>query len=170
MRISRSPTETPVVVLHERRDEGVGALHGVDALKAELFDEPVLQRVIHPLDATLGLRAVRTDDLDVEVGQCTPELSNTPVPAGGALLGHAKYAVLVAVKRHGLAVVLEVRNGRGKVVKSRFGLHEAKLHQTAGGVVNVDQQRAIRPAVLEPGVLAAVYLDQLAQTLAPVPG
>jgi hypothetical protein len=42
--------------------------------------------------------------------------------------------------------------------------------QSEGSVVNVDQERAIRPAVLEPGVLAAVYLDQLAQTFAPVPG
>jgi hypothetical protein len=102
VRISRCPTEPPVVVLDERGDEGVGVGHGADALKAELLDESVLQGVIHSLDATLGLWAVRTDDLDVELGQCTPELSDTSVSAGGALLGHAKDAVLVAVKGTGL--------------------------------------------------------------------
>jgi len=38
-----------------------------------------------------------------------------------------------------------------------------QLHQPPGRVVDVDQQRAARSAVLEPGMLAAVDLDQLAQ-------
>src|SRR4051794_17248442 len=95
---------------------------------------------------------------DVEVSQCTPELGDTSVSTGGALLGHAKDAVLVAVKSHGLAVTPQVRDGRGEVVERGFGLHEAKLHQATGGIVDVHQQRAVGPALLEPGVLTTVKL------------
>ena len=44
------------------------------------------------------------------------------------------------------------------------------MHQPAGRVVDEDQQRAGRPAVLEPAVLAAVDLHQLAQAVAAVAG
>src|SRR5438876_834564 len=40
---------------------------------------------------------------------------------------------------------------------------EAQLHGAAGGVVDVDQQRAARATILEPGVLAAIELDELAE-------
>src|SRR5271166_3221235 len=43
------------------------------------------------------------------------------------------------------------------------------MHQPAGGVVDKHQQGALRPAVLEPPMLAAVDLDQFANALAPRP-
>src|SRR5882757_7984538 len=43
------------------------------------------------------------------------------------------------------------------------------MHQSAGGVVNVDEQGALRSAALEPPVLRPVNLDQLAKTVPPVP-
>ena len=43
------------------------------------------------------------------------------------------------------------------------------MHQQARRVVDEHQQRALRPAVLEPPVLAAVDLHQLADTLPPMP-
>ena len=54
----------------------------------------------------------------------------------------------------------------GRVVEGGFGLHEPQLHEPSGGVVDVHEQRAVRSSVLEPVVLAAVDLDQLAQALA----
>jgi len=66
-------------------------------------------------------------------------------------------------------VALNVATGRLEVRKGRFGRHEVQLHQLTGGVVDVDQQRAGWRAVLEPAVVAAVDLDQLAITRAPVP-
>jgi len=43
------------------------------------------------------------------------------------------------------------------------GVREAELHEAAGGVVDADQQRAARATVLEPGVLAAIDLDELTE-------
>jgi hypothetical protein len=43
-----------------------------------------------------------------------------------------------------------------------------QLHQPAGGVVDEHQQRAHRSPVLEPGVVAAIDLDELAQAGSPV--
>ncbi|ANY82279.1 hypothetical protein BB934_28560 (plasmid) [Microvirga ossetica] len=42
------------------------------------------------------------------------------------------------------------------------------MHQPAGGIVNVDQKRAGWAAILKPGVLGAVDLDEFADAVAPV--
>src|SRR5947208_3306771 len=56
------------------------------------------------------------------------------------------------------------RRGEAAIVVRRgLGVREAGLHEAAGGVVDVDQQRAARATVLEPGVLAAIDLDELAE-------
>jgi hypothetical protein len=44
------------------------------------------------------------------------------------------------------------------------------VHQPAGGVVDEDEQGALRAAILEPPVLRAVDLDQLADALAAIAG
>jgi hypothetical protein len=36
------------------------------------------------------------------------------------------------------------------------------MHQPAAGIVDVDEQGAARPAILEPSVLRSIDLDQLA--------
>jgi hypothetical protein len=114
------------------------------------------------------LGRVGADDVDVKLGQGAGKLHHTSGPAGRALVVHSEDAVLVAVEGHGLAVALEIGAGRGEVVECRFAPHEAQLHQPPGGVVDVDQDRAARTAVLEPGVLATIDLHELAQTFAPV--
>ena len=64
-----------------------------------------------------------------------------------------KDAVLVAVERYRFAMRLEILAGRLEIVEGRFRLDELQMHQAAGGVVDVDQQGALRTAVLEPPVL-----------------
>jgi hypothetical protein len=59
-------------------------------------------------------------------------------------------------------------HGRGEVVERRLGLDEAEPLGAAGGVVDADEERARRAAILEPSVLAAVDLDELAEAVAPV--
>ncbi|CAB5291688.1 hypothetical protein IST455A_04270 [Burkholderia multivorans] len=68
-----------------------------------------------------------------------------------------------------LAVALEVRACRLEVAERRLGRGEVQLHQPAGRVVDVHQQRALRRPILEPRMLAAVDLDQLAQARASRP-
>ena len=76
-------------------------------------------------------------------------------------------AVLVAVERHRLAMLLEIGAGCPEVIKRRFRGDEPQLHQPARRVIHKSQQRAGRAAILKPGVLGAVDLHQLAQALAP---
>jgi hypothetical protein len=66
-------------------------------------------------------------------------------------------------------VASQVGRGRCEVREGRLGLHEAKLHDAAGGVVNEDQEGASRAAAFEPVVVAAVDLNELAHAFPPMP-
>jgi len=84
--------------------------------------------------------------------QRPPELGHAvALDCSGAI--DPKDTVLVAIERHRLAMRLEVLAGRLEIVEGRFRLDELQMHQAAGGVVDVDQQGALRTAVLEPPVL-----------------
>src|SRR5215472_17857345 len=97
---------------------------------------------------------------------------------GAAELGHPittkrtrmvdpKHPMLVAVKRNRLAPGLQISAGRVEIGKGRLALDKLQMHQPAGRVVNKHQQGALRSASLEPPMLAAVDLHQLADALAP---
>ena len=47
---------------------------------------------------------------------------------------------------------------------------ELQMHQAAGGIVDIDEQRALRPAILEPPVLGTIDLHKLTQAIAPSAG
>jgi hypothetical protein len=101
--VLRRAPEAPVVVLDELRQERVAGFHRRDATQTQLLHQPVLQRLVHPLDAALRLRAVGADDVDVELGQRAPELRDAPGPTGCAVVVDAENAVLVTVERDRLA-------------------------------------------------------------------
>src|SRR5260370_20360233 len=48
-------------------------------------------------------------------------------------------------------------------------LPQLQMHQAAGGVVDIDEQRALRTAVLEPPMLGAVDLYEFTEAIAPCP-
>jgi hypothetical protein len=54
-----------------------------------------------------------------------------------------------------------------KVGEGRLALDKLQVHQPAGRIVDKHQQGALRPAILEPPVLAAVDLHQFANAVAP---
>src|SRR6202521_5440660 len=56
---------------------------------------------------------------------------------------------------------------RLEITEGRLGRGEMPRHQAAGRIVDVHQQRTGRRAFLEPRMVTAVDLDQLAQTRAP---
>ena len=78
--------------------------------------------------------------------------------------------MLVAVEGDGPAVALEVTPRRIEVGEGRLGLYEVQVHDPAGGVIDEHQQCTGRPAVLEPAVLRAVDLHQLARTIPAIAG
>src|SRR3954465_6669268 len=57
-----------------------------------------------------------------------------------------------------------------EIRERRLALDELQMHQPAGRVIDEHQQRALRPAILKPPMLAAVDLNQLANALAPRTG
>jgi hypothetical protein len=58
-------------------------------------------------------------------------------------------------------VRLEIGPCGAEVVERALRGGEGQMHQLAGGVVDEHQQRALGAARLEPGMLAAIDLDQL---------
>src|SRR5437762_12918885 len=80
-----------------------------------------------------------------------------------------KDAESIAVEGHRFPVALEIAPGGAEVVERGLDLGEGEFHEPARGVVDVHEQRAHGAAVLEPRVLRAVDLDELAETGPPGP-
>ena len=74
-------SETSVVRVDERMSCLVGCFDRGDVCEAKLLHESVLKRQMGTLHATLGLRRVGADDVDVEFRQRTPELRHAAVLA-----------------------------------------------------------------------------------------
>src|SRR2546428_7443328 len=166
MRIVGDPRrrgEAAIVVRHEDREEGLGGGRGGETPEAQLLDEAILERPVGALDPALRLRAVGAETVDVEVAEGAAELRESGATLGAIAGLDMTDAEPDAVERHGLAVTLEVAPGRVEVIERGLGVREAELHEAAGGVVDVDQQRAARATILEPSVLAAIELDELAE-------
>src|SRR2546428_10721114 len=166
MRIVGDPRrrgEAAIVVRHENREEGLGGGRGGETPQAQLLDEAILERAVGALDPALRLRAVGAETVDVEVAEGAAELRESRATLGAIAGLDVKDAEPVAVERHGLAGTLEVAPGRVEGIERGLGVREAELHEAAGCGVEVDQQRAARATILEPGVLAAIELDELAE-------
>lgn len=86
--------------------------------------------------------------------------------AGRLGLGDPEDRVLVRVERHRAPVLAKVALQRFEVGEGALGGHEAHLHEPARGIVDEDEERAGGCPVLEPAVLGAVDLHELAQALA----
>src|SRR2546421_6454898 len=160
--------EAGVVIGQETRQQLIAGGNRTDPLKTQFLDQAILQGLVGALDAALRLRRVGAQNVDVEGVQRAPELGHAVALDGPGAID-PKDAVLVAVERDRFAMRLEILAGRLEVVEGRFRLNELQMHQAAGGVVDIDQQRALRTAVLEPPMLGTVDLHQLTQTITPCP-
>lgn len=69
---------------------------------------------------------------------------------------------LFAVERQRLTVTLQIVPGGFKIGERGLGADDQKLHQPAGRIINVNEQRAGRTAILESMImiLTAIYLDE----------
>ncbi|VGP55800.1 hypothetical protein SB02110_04989 [Klebsiella quasipneumoniae subsp. quasipneumoniae] len=159
--------ETPVVVRHKFSGKGVSRVRRTDVTQPEFLDQPVLQREMRSLHAALGRAGVGADAGDVQLVHRATELRLT-VAASRIPVVNAEHAGLVAVKGQRLAVLFQVAARGFKVGERGLGADEMKLHQAAGRVIHVNQQRAGRTAFLEPAVIAAVDLYQFANARAAV--
>src|SRR3979490_2062257 len=99
----------------------------------------------------------------------SPAESGPTIAADRILLVDPEHTVLVRVERHRFAMAFQISPGRCKIVEGALALDKLQMHQPAGGVVNVDEQGALRSAALEPPVLRSVDLDQLAHAVPAIP-
>src|ERR671916_482327 len=81
-----------------------------------------------------------------------------PSPLAASRLLTRKMACLSEVVGDRTPEAGHVGPGLAQVVEGRLGRHEGGVEDPAGGVVDIGDQRAFRPAVLEPEVLRAVDL------------
>src|SRR3546814_2320113 len=109
---------------------------------------------------TTLFRSVGADDLDVERLQRAPEMRHAIAPCGAGA-GVAENAVLVGIERHRLAMPFNIRAGRIPIGKSALALDHLEVHQLTGRVVDIDEQGALRPAILQPPMPRTVDLDQI---------
>ncbi|SOZ34500.1 transposase [Cupriavidus taiwanensis] len=165
--VARHLGKARVVVGDELRHEAIGRLHGADATQAQLLDQPVLQGQVCPFHAAFCLAAVGADAFDVQFEQ-GPRKLRMAVAASCSLLVDPENAGLVTVKRHRLAVALQVGAGRREVRERGLRMGKAQLHDPADGVVDINEQRAGRRAFLKPAVIAAINLNQFAIAGAPI--
>src|SRR3546814_719880 len=103
---------------------------------------------------------MRADDLDGERLERPTKVGHAIALGRGGVV--AEHRVLVRVERHRLTVRLDILPGRVHVGKGALALDHLQMHQLAGRIIDVNQQRALRPAILKPPVLRAIELDQLA--------
>jgi hypothetical protein len=83
------------------------------------------------------------------------------VAATGLRAIDAEHRGLVAIESDGLTMAPEVPTGGVEIVEGRFRVTEVKLHEPAGGVINVDKQRATSSSLFEPLMVAAIDLNEL---------
>src|SRR4051794_8791430 len=156
-RVRRCPAETLIVVFDKSRQPCIGRFYRRNARQPQFLDQPILQRAERALDTALGLRAVGTENIDVQLRQGAAELGRA-VAARSVLGIHPRDAVLVAVERDRLAMPLKIAARRAEIVECRFRRDKPQMHQSACRVVNKRQQRAFLCAVLKPGVFRSVDL------------
>lgn len=158
----------PVVVCHELSGKGVGGFRRADFAQPQLFDQPILKRQMCTLHATLGRTGVGADARDVELVHRTPEL-RLAVTANRIFVVNAKHAGFVAVECQRFTVLLQIAAGGVKIGERGLRFYEVELHQAAGCVVNINQQRAGGAAILKPAMIAAVNLYKFANAGATIP-
>jgi hypothetical protein len=154
--------EQCVVIRNVCGHKRISSVDGADPLQPEFFDQPILHRQMCPLDTSFGRRRVRADALDVEFVEHAPELRVPGATRCGREI-YAEDAGFVTVERQRLAMSLDILARRLEVTERRLGAGEQDMHQSAGGIVDIHQCGTSRRPILEPMMLAAIDLDELAE-------
>ncbi len=166
--LGRRLGEARVVALEEAREEGVGVFAGGDVREAQFGHEAILEGAALPLDAPFGLRRRSGDPLDAEFLQGAADLGGRGAAAEllvdreGSLMERLPLEDAVAIRVHGEG---EAR-GVGDVAEEQeialgvLVLAEDRPEHRPRGVVDGMEESQPRPAVLEPGVVAAVHLHE----------
>src|SRR5512134_1486967 len=94
----------------------------------QLLDQPILQRLMRPLDPTLRLARIGADEVDVESVQRPPELGH-PITTKRASLVDPKHPMLVAVEGDRLSPGFEIGASGREISKGRLTLDKLEVHR-----------------------------------------
>ncbi len=76
-------------------------------------------------------------------------------------LVHSKHTGLIAIERHRLAIAHEVLARGLEVTKGRLSQCEVHDHESAGGIVYINKDRALWGTIFKPSMLTTIDLNQL---------
>ena len=65
--------------------------------------------------------------------------------------------------------MLQIRASGDEIIERRFGLDKGQMHDPARGVVDENEQGALRATILKPPMLGAIDLNEFADAVAPMP-
>ncbi len=161
-----SLSETGIVAREKAVEHALGLRERACLGEAELADEAVLEGAKEPFDPPLGLRGVSTDPADAKFLEGAPDLGG----CGPALelLGQGEWGtgiavedpVAVGVGRSGEAIAADELAEEQEVSVGILLQAEDTAEDLARRVIDGGVEHETRPAIFEPGVVAAVHLDE----------
>lgn len=166
IRMRRGLREARIVLREKPVKHALGLFHCAGLGQPEFDHETILKRPKEPLDAPPGLRRMGADPADPQLLERPADLRR--LGAALELLGQGERGAGIAMKN---AMPIGVDGSRQAIAPDEVAQEEEVAvgvlleaedsgQDSAGGVIDGRQQHEPRTAVFQPGVLAAVHLDQ----------
>jgi len=159
-----------IIAREEGLQDGVGLVERAGPGEAEFTDEPILEGPPEPLDAALRLGGMGGDPVDAQLMQGAADLGQRAGVAaellveregpGAGVIGDD--AMPIAVQRDGDAVGADQLTQHHEVARGLFLRPKGRRGHLVGGIVDGAMEHEARPASFEPGVVAAVPLEEQA--------
>lgn len=165
-RLGGEASEALIVARQIGGEEGMGAGQVADADQAQLTDEAVLKGPAQAFDAAFGLGGGGGNPLDAKLGEGTPHLGRVGLAAELLLQRQRRPfpaledAVAIGVDGDGNPMCPDDLTKQQEVAGGILVLAEDGPQDRPGGIVDGVEQDQSRSALLEPGVMTAVQLDQ----------
>jgi len=164
--VSRGVSEAGIVAWEKAVEHALGLGERARLGKAKLADQAVLEGAKEPLDPPLRLRGVSTNPADAEFLEGAPDLGG--LGPALELLGQGERGAGIAVKdpvevsvgRSGESIAADELAEEQEVAVGIFLRAKDAAEDLARGVIDGGVEHETRPAIFEPGVVAAVHLDK----------
>jgi hypothetical protein len=165
--VRRRLGEAGVVTREEVSQEGIGSFAVGDAGQAQFGAQAILERAKEPLDTALGLGAAGGDPVDAQFRERAADLCGRGFP--GQLLLEGERPLRLAPMEDAVAITVRgdrdaLRLGEGvedqEVAVSIFLIAKRGCGDLAGRIVEDRDERQPGSPLVEPGVRAAVELDE----------
>ncbi len=164
--LRRGTREAGIVAGEEIGEEGIGRLPVSNAGETEFDDEPILEGAEEAFNAPFGLRTGGRDPGDAKLAQHAADLGGGALPLQLLLQRPARVscafedAVPIGVDGEGQAGTEGELAEDLEIAVGGFLRVEPASEHVAGGIIDERMQDEGRATLLQPGVVAAVALDE----------